>query len=138
MRNVERKLAFVLAACNHGTMIVNRFNHRMTGPGQGVGVGFRLFEAGGYDLVEFKLALQLIEQSRCFHGDGVVAINCGAYIAVHAIEWDSHDLGLSDRDRNAGAPLLLAGRQHCDQQLLQCHRYTCPIVRPRRASAASN
>jgi hypothetical protein len=138
MRNVGPKLAFVLAACNHGTMIVSRFNHRMTGPGQGVGIGFRLFEAGGYNLVEFELALQLIEQRRCFHGDRVVAIDCGAHIAVHAIEWDSHDLGLSDRDRDAGAPLLCASRQHCDQQLLQCHRYACPITRPRRASAASN
>ena len=32
MRNVGRKLAFVLAASNHGTMIVNRFDYRMSGP----------------------------------------------------------------------------------------------------------
>ena len=42
MRNVGRKLAFVLAASNHGTMILNRFDYRMSGPGQGVGVGFQL------------------------------------------------------------------------------------------------
>ena len=86
MRNVGRKLAFVLAACNHGTMIVNRFDHRMTGPGQGVGVGFQLLEADGYDPVEVELALQLIEQRRRFHGDGVAAIDCGANIGGHAIE----------------------------------------------------
>jgi hypothetical protein len=31
MRNVGRKLAFVLAATNHGTMITNRFDYRMSG-----------------------------------------------------------------------------------------------------------
>ncbi len=36
MRNVGRKLAFVLAASNHGTMILNRFDYRMSGPDQGV------------------------------------------------------------------------------------------------------
>jgi FkbM family methyltransferase len=87
MRNVGRKLAFVLAACNHGTMIVNRFDQRMTEPGKGIGVGFQLFEAGAYDPVEVELALQLIEARRRFHGDGVVAIDCGANIGVHSIEW---------------------------------------------------
>jgi len=87
MRNVGRKLAFVLAACNHGTMIVNRFDYRMTEPGKGLGVGFQLLEAGSHDPVEIELALQLIEARRRFHGDGVVAIDCGANIGVHAIEW---------------------------------------------------
>lgn len=87
MRNVGRKLGFVLAACNHGTMIVNRFDQRITEPGQGIGVGFQLLEAGAYDPVEVELALQLIEARRRFHGDGVVAIDCGANIGVHAIEW---------------------------------------------------
>ena len=44
--NVGRKLAFVLAASNHGTMIINRFDYRMTGPNPGVGVGYQLLEAG--------------------------------------------------------------------------------------------
>jgi FkbM family methyltransferase len=87
MRNVGRKLGFVLAACNHGTMIVNRMDYRMIEPGRGVGVGFQLLEAGSYDPVEVELALQLIEARRRFHGDGVVAIDCGANIGVHAIEW---------------------------------------------------
>ena len=49
MRNVGRKLGFVLAACNHGTMIVNRFDYRMAEPGRGFGVGFQVLEAGAYD-----------------------------------------------------------------------------------------
>ncbi len=87
MRNVGRKLAFVLAATNHGSMIVNRFDYRMTDPGVGLGVGYKLLEAGAYDPIEVELALQLIEARRRFHGDGVVAIDCGANIGVHAIEW---------------------------------------------------
>jgi len=87
MRNVGRKLAFVLAASNHGTMITNRFDYRMSGPDAGIGVGYQLLEAGAFDPIEVELALQLIESRRCFHGDGVVAIDCGANIGVHAIEW---------------------------------------------------
>jgi hypothetical protein len=49
MRNVGRKLAFVLAASNHGTMITNRFDYRMSGPHAGVVVGYQLLEAGAFD-----------------------------------------------------------------------------------------
>jgi len=87
MRNVGRKLAFVLAASNHGTMILNRFDYRMTGADSGIGVGFQLLEAGAFDPLEVELALQLIEARRRFHGDGVVGIDCGANIGVHTIEW---------------------------------------------------
>ena len=87
MRNVGRKLAFVLAASNHGTMIVNRLDYRMTGPNQGIGVGHQIFETGAFDPVEVELALQLLELRRRYHGDGVVAIDCGANIGVHSIEW---------------------------------------------------
>ncbi len=87
MRNVGRKLAFVLASTNHGTMIVNRFDYRMTGVESGIGVGYQVLEAGAYDPVEVELVLQLIEARRRFHGDGLVAIDCGANIGVHAIEW---------------------------------------------------
>jgi FkbM family methyltransferase len=87
MRNVGRKLAFVLAASNHGTMIVNRLDYRMMGADGGIGVGHQVLEAAAYDPVEIELALQLIETRHRFHGDGVVAIDCGANIGVHAVEW---------------------------------------------------
>jgi FkbM family methyltransferase len=86
MRNVGRKLGFVLASSNHGTMIINRFDYRMAGPG-GIGVGFQILEAGAYDPVEVELGTQLLELRRRYHGDGVVAIDCGANIGVHTIEW---------------------------------------------------
>ena len=87
MRNVGRKIAFVLASSNHGTMIINRFDYRMNGPSSGVGVGYQLLEAGNFDPVEVELALQLIETRRRVHGGNIVAIDCGANIGVHTIEW---------------------------------------------------
>jgi FkbM family methyltransferase len=87
MRNVGRKLAFVLAASNHGTMIVNRLDYQMTGPHEGVGVGHQILESAACDAVEVELGLQLLDLRRRYHGDGVVAIDCGANIGVDAIEW---------------------------------------------------
>ncbi len=87
MRNVKRKLAFVLAASNHGSMIVNRFDYRMVGPDQGYGVGFQILDSACFDPDEVEMALELLAIRRRHHGDGVVAIDCGANIGVHAVEW---------------------------------------------------
>jgi FkbM family methyltransferase len=87
MRNVGRKLAFVLASSNHGAMIVNRLDYRMVGPDSGYGVGFQVLESAAFDPVEVELAVQLLETRRRFFGDGAVAIDCGANIGAHTIEW---------------------------------------------------
>ena len=87
MRNVGRKLAFVLASSNHGAMIVNRFDYRMVGPDSGFGVGFQILERAAFDPVEVELAVQLLEARRRYFGDGAVAIDCGANIGAHTIEW---------------------------------------------------
>lgn len=86
MRNVGRKLAFVLASSNHGAMIVNRLDYRML-EGGGIGVGYQLLERGCFDPLEVELAIQLLEMRRRFYGDGAVAIDCGANIGVHTVEW---------------------------------------------------
>jgi FkbM family methyltransferase len=82
-----RKLAFILAASNHGTMIVNRFDFRMVSDVAGYGVGHQILEQGAFDPQEINLALELLALRRKHHGDGVVAIDCGANIGVHSIEW---------------------------------------------------
>ncbi len=87
MRNVGRKLAFVLAATNHGSMIVNRFDQRMLDTDRGYGVGYQLLETGSCDSLEVELATQLLELRRRYHGDGVLALDCGANIGVHTVEW---------------------------------------------------
>ena len=82
-----RKLAFVLASSEHGTMIVNRFDYRMINETQGFGVGFQILKTAQFDPEEIKMALQLLNLRRTHHGDGIVAIDGGANIGVHTVEW---------------------------------------------------
>jgi FkbM family methyltransferase len=87
MRNPRRKLAFVLAASEHGTMIVNRFDYRMVDQTRGIGVGFQILEGAAFDPHEVDMALSLLGLRRQYFGDGVTALDCGANIGVHTIEW---------------------------------------------------
>ena len=87
MAEVQRKLAFVLASSNHGTMIVNRLDYRMVNDHSGYGVGFQILESGSFDPTEVKLAVGLLAARQRHHGNGVLAIDCGANIGVHTIEW---------------------------------------------------
>jgi FkbM family methyltransferase len=87
MQSVGRRLAFVLASSNHGTMIVNRFDYRMIDAQNGYGVGYQILETASFDPTEVKLAVDLLALRRKHHGDGVVAFDCGANIGVHTVEW---------------------------------------------------
>jgi hypothetical protein len=49
MNNPPRKLAFVVASTEHGTMIVNRFDEHRLPDNTGFGVGYQLFETASYD-----------------------------------------------------------------------------------------
>jgi FkbM family methyltransferase len=93
MRNPRRKVAFVLAASDHGTMIVNRLDYRMVDQNMGFGVGFQILEGASFDPQEVDLALSLLALRRQYFGDGVVALDCGANIGVHTIEWASRMTG---------------------------------------------
>jgi FkbM family methyltransferase len=44
-------------------------------------------QTGSFDPSEVKLVLELLALCRKHHGDDVVAIDCGANIGVHTIEW---------------------------------------------------
>ena len=86
-RPVARKVAFVLASSDHGTMIVNRLDYRMTDQASGYGVGFEMLESSSFTPEQIDLALSLLELRRNYYGDGVVALDCGANIGVHCVEW---------------------------------------------------
>jgi FkbM family methyltransferase len=87
MRNPPRKTAFVLAASEHGTMIVNRLDYRMVDQTHGFGVGFQILENAAYDASEVDTVLNLLALRQQYFGPGVMAIDCGANIGVHTVEW---------------------------------------------------
>jgi FkbM family methyltransferase len=68
-------------------MIVNRFDYRMINETEGFGVGFQILNTAQFDPEEIKMAVQLLQIRRKHHGDGVIAIDGGANIGVHTVEW---------------------------------------------------
>lgn len=80
-------IAFVLASTDHGPMIVNRFDYNEGFAGNYYGVGAQLMESGAYDPREVATIKSLLELRRQYAGDGMVAIDCGANIGVHTVEW---------------------------------------------------
>lgn len=92
MAHSDRPVAFVLASTDHGTLIVNRNDYRMTDAarGAGIGVGHQLFARSHYDPHEVAIVVALLDRRRHHFGNGVVAIDGGANIGVHTIEWARH------------------------------------------------
>lgn len=82
----RRPTAFTLLSTNHGSMLVNRHDYRLV-DGGGYGVGYQLLEGSAFDPDEVTLAKELLDSRRRDFGDGVVAVDCGANIGVHTIEW---------------------------------------------------
>ncbi len=93
MPTTKRKLAFILAASDHGTMIVSRFDYHMVSQTTDFGVGLQILESGAFDSAEVYLAVSVLDFRRRYFNDGVFAIDCGAHIGVHPIEWAKHMTG---------------------------------------------
>jgi FkbM family methyltransferase len=86
MSAVTSKIAFIVASSAHGTLILNRLDYNVAGS-ISYGVGIQTLENGSFDKAEVDLAFKLLELRRKYKGDGVVAIDCGANIGVHTIDW---------------------------------------------------
>lgn len=82
----NRPISFILASTHHGSMIVNRNDYHQTSTGS-YGVGYQILATSSFDQSEVKLALRLIQKRRKYHNEGVVALDCGANIGVHTLEW---------------------------------------------------
>src|SRR5215831_8786186 len=89
----KRPIAFVLVSSNHGLLIINRNDYRMLNETNGFGFGLQVLNSSCYDYAEVKLLLALLSNRRKFHGNGVVAIDCGANCGVHTVEWSRHMYG---------------------------------------------
>src|SRR5262249_14818845 len=72
---------------------VNRFDYHQVQANQGFGVGLQLLENAAYDPAEVKLTKELLDLRHHYYGDGVIAVDCGANIGVHTIEWAKHMTG---------------------------------------------
>jgi hypothetical protein len=64
MNASKRPLPFVLAATNHGSLIVNRNDYRMIDDNRGYGVGFQLLNYGRFDPQEVAFVLALLRRKR--------------------------------------------------------------------------
>jgi len=87
MINIQRPIPFVLISSNHGSMIINRNDYRMLDENHGYGVGYQLLNTSSFDQQEVDFSLALLDRRRLNFGPGVIAIDCGANIGVHTIEW---------------------------------------------------
>lgn len=82
-----RKIAFILASTDHGAMIVNRFDYKMQDAVHGFGVGFKLLTESSYEFSEISIGSFVLASRHRQFGSGVVAVDCGANVGTHTIEW---------------------------------------------------
>lgn len=82
------RLPFVLAASDHGPLIINQLDFAVDPEtGAWYGVGSQIMRQGAFDPEEVELTLDLLKDRRETHGDGVVALDGGANIGVFTVEW---------------------------------------------------
>jgi FkbM family methyltransferase len=81
-----RRIGFVLAATEHGSMILDRFDYHRDDRGAHR-VGFRLLANAIFEPFEIDHAVRLLAARRAHFGDGVTVIDCGANIGMYTLEW---------------------------------------------------
>ena len=82
----HRPNSFIISASDHGTMIVNRNDYRKQEDGV-IGVGAQILETQSFDKREVEFVLRILRKRHEIYGSGVMALDCGANIGVHTIEW---------------------------------------------------
>lgn len=80
-------IAFCLVSSAHGPLLVNRMDYNHIFNGDFYGVGAQIMENGCYDPRDVASLKDLLRCRRNHFGDGVVAIDAGANIGVHSVEW---------------------------------------------------
>ncbi len=80
-----KKNAFVMVSTDHGAMLVNRFDFNVAPNGGVYGVGHNLLETSSFDPPELNLIMQILVLQKALRGDGVVMVDGGANVGVHAL-----------------------------------------------------
>jgi FkbM family methyltransferase len=81
-----RALPFVLAASDHGPMIMCRTDFHQMANGGIYGVGAQILSQGSYDPQEIATLLSVLNILHTRRGDDIVALDCGANIGVMTLE----------------------------------------------------
>jgi FkbM family methyltransferase len=91
----SKRIGFVVVSSDQGTFILNRFDYVSWGQnGQNVaGIGAYLLEGSSYDDDEAQAGCRILDLRRKHHGDGVIAVDCGANIGVFSVVWARHMAG---------------------------------------------
>lgn len=84
---MNKKIANVLVSCNHGIMIVNRFDYNHREDIGDYGIGYSILNQSAFEPDDVKLTLEILSNRRREFGDGVVALDIGANIGTHTVEW---------------------------------------------------
>ena len=83
---MSKPVAFILANTDHGTMIINRNDAHHTSQGS-YGVGHQLLSKSNYDIQEVRFTIHLLDRLKKVNSGQIIAIDCGANVGVHTIEW---------------------------------------------------
>lgn len=83
MAKIQQHVIFVLASTNIGSMILSRMDY----DGEKGGVGAILLAAGDYERGEINNGGNLLRALKATRGEGVVAIDGGANIGTHTVDW---------------------------------------------------
>jgi len=88
----NKPAAFVLAASDHGPLIVNHYDINKNENGF-YGLGYQILETGSYDHEDIQLLITLLSLRKEFYPGTVVVLDCGANIGVHTIEFGRYMTG---------------------------------------------
>lgn len=84
MQFPKQPAAFILLSTGHGVLIINRFDCAES-DGVKYGVGHDLLSDQCFSGDALDVIVKVLESRRGSHGDGVVVLDCGANIGVHAV-----------------------------------------------------
>jgi FkbM family methyltransferase len=95
MNRIAKPAPFVLAATGHGPMIVsvNDYRPATESEPEAAGEGVQLLRSSLAEADLVDLALDLVSLKARHAGPGVVALDGGAGVGVHTVEWARHMTG---------------------------------------------